>query len=96
MPQRKRLFLVPPTFKDLKGSDASDPQLAAFLQPKLQAATADVSLWALAWTVAMDDDGKILVDCEHSIYATEIDDEVRANVHERMRRVNEVIGRIVV
>jgi hypothetical protein len=46
---------------------ASDPQLMAFLGPVLQDARAEVSVWWLAWTVAMDDDGKLVVDCEDSL-----------------------------
>ena len=44
----------------------SDPQVMEFLRPILKAAKAEVTLWSLAWTVAMDDDGKLLVDCEDS------------------------------
>ena len=42
----------------------SDPQVMEFLGPILKAVKAEVSLWCLAWTVAMDDDGKLLVDNE--------------------------------
>ncbi|MFA6362375.1 hypothetical protein [Methanoregula sp.] len=46
---------------------ASDPQLMAYLRPVFQNARAEVSVWWLAWTVAMDDDGKLIVDCEDSL-----------------------------
>ena len=46
---------------------ASDPQLMAFLGTVLQDARAEVSVWWLAWTVGMDDDGKLVVDCEDSL-----------------------------
>jgi len=41
---------------------ASDPQIMAFLGTILRYARAEVSVWWLAWTVAMDDDGKLVVD----------------------------------
>jgi len=46
---------------------ASDPQLMAFLGPVLQNARAEVLVWWLAWAVTMDDDGKLVVDCEDSL-----------------------------
>jgi hypothetical protein len=46
---------------------ASDPQLMAFLGPVFQNARAEELVWWLAWTVAMDDDGKLVVDCEDSL-----------------------------
>jgi hypothetical protein len=45
----------------------SDPQLMAYLRPVLQNARAEELVWWLAWTVAMDDDGKLVVDCEDSL-----------------------------
>jgi len=42
----------------------SDPHVMEFLGPILKAMKAEVTLWCLAWTVAMDDNGKLLVDCE--------------------------------
>jgi len=44
----------------------ADPQVAEFLGPILKAARPQVTVWSLGWTVAMDDDGKLLVDCEDS------------------------------
>ena len=44
----------------------ADPQVAEFLGPVLKAAKPEVTVWSLAWTVAMDDNGKLLVDCEDS------------------------------
>jgi hypothetical protein len=46
---------------------ASDPQLMAYLRPVLQNARAEELVWWLAWTVAMDDDGKLIVDCKDSL-----------------------------
>jgi len=46
---------------------ASDPQTMAFLGTVLQNARAEVLVWWLAWTVVMDDDGKLVVDCEDSL-----------------------------
>ncbi|HNX17397.1 MAG TPA: hypothetical protein PKM50_03600 [Methanoregula sp.] len=46
---------------------ASDPQLMAYLGKVFQNARAEVSVWWLAWTVGMDDDGKLVVDCEDSL-----------------------------
>ena len=42
----------------------SDLQVMEFLRPILKATKADVTLSCLAWTVAMDDDGKLLADVE--------------------------------
>ncbi|MFA6331849.1 MAG: hypothetical protein WCX22_02750 [Methanoregula sp.] len=46
---------------------ASDPQLMTFLGTVLKDARAEVLVWWLAWTVAMDDDGKLVVDCEDNL-----------------------------
>jgi hypothetical protein len=46
---------------------ASDPQLMAYFKTVLQNARAEVLVWWLAWTAVMDDDGKLLVDCEDSL-----------------------------
>ena len=43
-----------------------DPQVAEFLGPILKAAKPKVTVWCLTWTIAMDDDGKLLADCEDS------------------------------
>jgi hypothetical protein len=42
----------------------ADSQVMEFLGPILKAMNAEITLWCLAWTVAMDDNGKLLVDCE--------------------------------
>jgi hypothetical protein len=46
---------------------SSDPQVMAFLGTVLKDARAEVLVWWLAWTVAMDDDGKLVVDCEDNL-----------------------------
>jgi hypothetical protein len=46
---------------------ASDPQVMALLGTVLENARAEVPVWCLAWTVAMADDGFLLVDCEDSL-----------------------------
>jgi hypothetical protein len=43
-----------------------DPQVMEFLGPVLKAAKPEVTVWCLTWTIAMDDDGKLLIDCEDS------------------------------
>ena len=107
----------------------SDPQVMEFLGPILKAVKAEVSLWCLAWTVAMEredlpafsclgsedpqhDDGKLLVDCEDSfsdpdsvvairnvfddsVYAEDWDYETREKIRQRIRKVNDVVGRTV-
>jgi hypothetical protein len=44
----------------------ADPQVAEFLGPILKVAKPEVTVWCLTWTIAMDDDGKLLIDCEDS------------------------------
>ena len=90
----------------------ADPQVAEFLGPVLKAAKPEVTVWSLAWTVAMDDTGKLLVDCEDSfsdpdsvvavrnvfddsVYAEDWDHEAEEKIRQRIRKVNEVAGRIV-
>ena len=89
-----------------------DPQVAEFLGPILKAARPQVTVWSLGWTVAMDDNGKLLVDCEDSfsdpdsvvavrnvfddsVYAEDWDHETEEKIRQRIRKVNEVAGRIV-
>jgi hypothetical protein len=90
----------------------SDPQVAEFLQPILKAAKAEVTLWCLAWTVSMDDDGKLLADVEdsfsdpdsatvvlnlynNSIFTEDWDHDTEEKVKQRMRSVNDVVGRMM-
>jgi hypothetical protein len=42
----------------------SDPQTMEFLGPIFRSMRPEVTVWSLAWTLSMDDDGKLLVDCE--------------------------------
>jgi len=46
---------------------ASDTQLMAYFKTVFQDARAEVLVWWLSWTVAMDDDGKLVVDYEDSL-----------------------------
>jgi hypothetical protein len=90
----------------------ADPQIAEFLGTALKAASPEVTVWSLAWTVAMDDEGKLVVDCEDSfsdpdsvvavrnvfddsVYAEDWDHETEEKIRQRIRKVNEVAGRIV-
>jgi hypothetical protein len=73
----------------------SNPQLMEIIGPAIRNATPDVMVWCHCWTVAMDDDGKMIVDCEPPLYYEGLDDESRTRIDERLRKVNAVIGRIV-
>ena len=90
----------------------ADPQIAEFLGTAIKAASPEVTVWSLAWTVAMDDDGKLVVDCEDpfsdqrsviavrnvyddSVFAEDWDHETREKIRQRIRKVNEVAGRII-
>jgi len=90
----------------------ADPQIAEFLGTSFKAASPEVTVWSLAWTVAMDDEGKLVVDCEDSfsdpdsvvavrnvfddsVYAEDWDYETREKIRQRIRKVNEVAGRII-
>jgi hypothetical protein len=90
----------------------ADPQIAEFLGTAIKAASPEVTVWSLAWTVAMDDEGKLVVDCEDSfsdpdsvvavrnvfddsVYAEDWDHETEEKIRQRIRKVNEVAGRIV-
>ena len=90
----------------------ADPQIAEFLGTALKAASPEVTVWSLAWTVAMDDEGKLVVDCEDSfsdpglviavrnvyddsVFAEDWDYETRVKIRQRIRKVNEVAGRII-
>jgi hypothetical protein len=55
----------------------------------------DVMVWCHCWTVAMDDDGKMIVDVDPSLYYSGLDRASRARVDERIRKVDAVIGRVV-
>ncbi|MFA6362599.1 hypothetical protein [Methanoregula sp.] len=89
---------------------ASDPQLMAYLRPVLQNARAEELAWSLAWTVAMDDDGKMVVDLRGLPVASapgcctapsrgnrslRWTGETRKNILGRMRMMNGVEGRVV-
>jgi len=90
---------------------ASDPEVMALLGTVLENARAEVPVWELAWTVAMADDGLLLVDCEDSLslprpasallsperdfFVADESGETRKNILERMRQVNGVVGRMV-
>ena len=45
----------------------SDPAIAELLGPMIRDAAVEVPVWSLAWTVAMEDDGKLLVGAEDSL-----------------------------
>jgi hypothetical protein len=70
-------------------------QLMEIIGPAIRNATPDVTVWCHCWTVAMDDDGKMIVDCEPPLYYKDLDNESRTRIDERLRKVNAVIGKIV-
>ena len=89
-----------------------DPQVAEVLGPILRLAKPEVTVWCLTWTIAMDDEGKLLVDCEDSfsapdsvtavanlyndsIFSEDWDHETQEKVKQRMRKVNDVVGKMV-
>jgi len=42
----------------------SDPEYKKFMDPILASVKPEVTLWCAAWTAGMDDDGKMVFDCE--------------------------------
>lgn len=73
----------------------ADPVVAEFIRPALENPVIPVPVWSLAWTVVMEDDGKLLVDNEEHVYAEGVDATTRSKIQDRMRRMNAVIGKIV-
>lgn len=73
----------------------SDPVVADLLRPVLEDPIIEVLVWCYCWTVAMEDDGKLIVDAEPPLYFHGLDDESRARVNERIRQVDRVIGGMV-
>ncbi len=78
-----------------KVASLSDPVVADLLRPTLEDPIIEVRVWCYCWTVAMDDDGKLIVDAEPPLYFQGLDDESRARVNERIRQVDRLIGGIV-
>lgn len=74
----------------------SDPVFAELLRPMLENPTIEVMVWCYCWTLAMEDNGKLIVDAEPPRYGKGLDDESRARVNERIRQVDRVIGGMVV
>jgi hypothetical protein len=52
-------------------------------------------IWNLGWTIMMDEDGKMMLDCEEKISAECVDDHTRTQIHKRMWQVNARIGWII-
>jgi hypothetical protein len=73
----------------------SNPVIAELLRPTLENPVIEVLVWCHAWTVAMDDDGKMIVDVDTPLYFEGLDEESRTLVNERIRQVDAVIGRMV-
>ncbi len=73
----------------------SDPRLVEIIRPALMDANTEVVVWCHCWTVAMDDDGMMLVDVDPPLYFKGLDVVSRARIQERIRKVNEVIGGVV-
>ena len=73
----------------------SDPQTMELVWPSIKNATPEVMVWCHCWTLEMDDGGQMTVDCEAPLYYKGLDDESRARIDERLRKVNAGIGKIV-
>ena len=57
----------------------SDPQLMEIIGPAIRNATPKILVWCHCWTVAMDDDGKMIVDCDEPLYYEGLDKESRTD-----------------
>ena len=73
----------------------SNPEVMKLVWPSIRDATPEVTVWCHCWTLAMEDDGKMIVDCDAPLYYERLDDESRGRINERLRKVNAVIGGIV-
>lgn len=54
-----------------------------------------ILVWCYGWNAGMDDDGKMIVDTESPLLFEGMDDESRARVLERVRKVDAAIGATV-
>jgi len=55
----------------------------------------DVLVWCHCWSVAMDDDGKLILDTEPPLLFDKIDAVSRDRIYERVVKVDMVIGDLV-
>ncbi|MDD4137072.1 MAG: hypothetical protein PHT99_04145 [Methanoregula sp.] len=73
----------------------SEPWMTEILTPEFFRLNKMVTVWCHAWTVEMEDDGRMVVDTDLPFFFEGTDGSSRGRINERLQKVNAVIGNVV-